>query len=135
MLVTDRGRIRFTHPLLASAVQGSVSGARRRQIHRRLAEVVADPEERAQHRAQAASAADHQTAAVVEAGARQAALRGAYDASAGLFEAAGGWTPAGRQEDLARRTLGQALAALKAGDVATARELAESADTDGLPPR
>ena len=134
VLVTDRGRIRFTHPLLASAVQGSVSGARRRQIHRRLAEVVADPEERAQHRAQAASAADHQTAAVVEAGARQAALHGAYDASAGLFEAARRLTPAGRQEDLARRTLGQALAALKAGDVATARELAESADTDGLPP-
>ena len=125
VLVTERGRIRFTHPLLASAVQGSVSGARRRRMHRRLAEVVTDPEERAQHRAQAASAPDDQTAAVVEAGARQAALRGAYDASAELFEAACRLTPAGRQEDLARRTLGQALAALKAGDVATARGLAD----------
>lgn len=134
VLVTERGRIRFTHPLLASAVQGSVSGARRRQMHRRLAEVVTDPEERAQHLAQAASTPDGQTAAVVETGARQAALRGAYDASAELFEAACRLTPAGRQEDLARRTLGQALAALRAGDMATARELADSAGTGGLPP-
>jgi DNA-binding NarL/FixJ family response regulator len=134
VLVTERGRIRFTHPLLASAVQGSVSDARRRRMHRRLAEVITDPEERARHRAQAASAPDHQAAAVVEAGARQAALRGAYDASAELFEAACRLTPAGGQEDLARRTLGQALAALKAGDVATARELANGADTEGLPP-
>ena len=134
VLVTERGRVRFTHPLLASAVQGSVSGARRRQLHRRLAEVVTDPEERAQHRAQAASTPDLQTAAVVEAGARQAALRGAYNASAELFEAACRLTPADRQEDLARRTLGHALAALKAGDVATARELADSAGADRLPP-
>ena len=134
VLVTERGRIRFTHPVLASAVQGSVSGARRRRMHRRLAEVVTDPEERAQHRAQAASTPDDQTAAVVEAGARQAALRGAYDAAAELFEAACRLTPAGRQEHLAHRTLGQALAALKAGDVATARELADGARTGGLPP-
>ncbi len=134
ILVTERGRIRFTHPLLASAVQGSVSDVRRRQMHRRLAEVVTDPEERAQHLAQAASAPDDQIAAVVETGAREAALRGAYDSSAELFEAARHLTPAGRQDDLARRTLGHALAALKAGDVATARGLAVSAGTDGLPP-
>ena len=133
VLVTERGRIRFTHPLLASAVQGSVSDVRRRQLHRRLAEVVTDPEERAQHLAQAASAPDDQTAAVVETGAREAALRGAYDASAELFEAARQLTPADRQDDLARRTLGHALAALKAGDMATARRLAVSAGTDGLP--
>jgi DNA-binding NarL/FixJ family response regulator len=70
---------------------------------------------------------------VVETGAREAALRGAYDASAELFEAARRLTPAGRQDDLARRTLGHALAALKGGDVATARGLAVSADTGGLP--
>ena len=133
VLVTERGRIRFTHPLLASAVQGSVSDVRLRQMHRRLAEVVTDPEEQAQHLAQAASAPDDQTAAVVETGAREAALRGAYDASAELFEAARRLTPAGRQDDLARRTLGHALAALKGGDVATARGLAVSAGTDGLP--
>ena len=133
VLVTERGRVRFTHPLLASAVQGSVSDVRLRQMHRRLAEVVTDPEEQAQHLAQAAPAPDDQTAAVVETGAREAALRGAYDASAELFEAARRLTPAGRRDDLARRTLGHALAALKGGDVATARGLAVSAGTGGLP--
>ena len=133
VLVTERGRIRFTHPLLASAVQGSVSDVRLRQMHRRLAEVVTDPEEQAQHLAQAASAPDGQTAAMVEAGAREAALRGAYDASAELFEAARRLTPPGGQDDLARRTLGHALAALKGGDVATARGLAVSVGTGGLP--
>ena len=44
-----------------------------------------------------------------------------------LFEAARRLTPADRKEDLARRTLGHALAVLKAGDVATARERAEAA--------
>ena len=70
---------------------------------------------------------------MVETGAREAALRGAYDASAELFEAARRLTPAHRQDDLARRTLGHALAALKGGDVATARGLAVSAGTGGLP--
>ena len=40
VLVTEHGRIRFTHPLLASAVYASVSETRRRALHRRLAEVV-----------------------------------------------------------------------------------------------
>jgi hypothetical protein len=59
-------------------------------------------------------------------------MRGAYDASAELFEAACRLTPDDRREDLARRTLGDALATLKAGDVAAARDLAEGADTAGL---
>ena len=40
VLVTERDRIRFTHPLLASAVYGSASHERRRQLHERLATVV-----------------------------------------------------------------------------------------------
>jgi hypothetical protein len=40
ILVTERGRVRFTHPLLASAVYGSVSDTARRALHLRLAEVV-----------------------------------------------------------------------------------------------
>ena len=47
VLVTEDARVRFTHPLLASAVYASASDARRRQLHRRLAEVVSDTEARA----------------------------------------------------------------------------------------
>jgi DNA-binding NarL/FixJ family response regulator len=133
VLVTEQGRVRFSHPLLASAVSGFVSDTRRRALHRRLAGVVTDAEERARHLYQSAVDPDEETAAVVETGARQAMLRGAYDASAELFEAARRLTPDERREDLARRTLGQALATLKAGDVAAARVVADGADTAGLP--
>ena len=43
------GEIRFSHPLLASAAYASVGPADRRRLHRRLAESVTDPEERARH--------------------------------------------------------------------------------------
>jgi DNA-binding NarL/FixJ family response regulator len=132
VLVTEQGRVRFGHPLLASAVSGAVSDTRRRQLHRLLAGVVTDAEDRGRHLYQAAFDPDEKTAAVVETGAEQAMMRGAYDASAELFEAACRLTPADRRADLARRTLGSALATLKAGDVAAARVLADGADTEGL---
>src|SRR5436305_9583348 len=47
VLVIEQGRVRFTHPLLASAVYRAASGARRGQLHRQLAAVVTDEEERA----------------------------------------------------------------------------------------
>jgi hypothetical protein len=53
VLVTEHERIRFTHPLLASSVYGCATDGRRRQLHRRLAEVVTDAEERARHLARA----------------------------------------------------------------------------------
>jgi DNA-binding CsgD family transcriptional regulator len=134
VLITVRGRVRFSHPLLASAVAAAASDIRRRQLHRRLAEVVSDSEERARHWAEAATEPDEPTAAVVESGARQALLRGAYDAAIELFEASRRLTPAGRDEALTRRRLGQAHATLKTGDVTAARALAEGAATDGLPP-
>ena len=40
------GRIRFTHPLLASTVYERASDEHRREVHRLLAERVGDPEER-----------------------------------------------------------------------------------------
>ena len=52
ILVSEHGRVRFTHPLLASAVYGSASDTQRRVLHRRLAEVVNDAEERARHLSQ-----------------------------------------------------------------------------------
>ncbi len=85
VLVTEDGRVRFTHPLLASAVYASASDARRRLVHQRLATVVSDAEERARHLAQSATEVDESTASEVEHAARQAALRGAFDAAAELF--------------------------------------------------
>jgi hypothetical protein len=134
VLVTERGRIRFTHPLLASAVYASASEARRRALHRRLAAVVSDAEERARHLSQSRTSADESVAVQVEGAARQAALRGAFDAAGELFGSACRLTPAAHRESLARRTLGQASALLRTGDVADARRLAERLQMDGLSP-
>ncbi len=134
VLVSEQGRIRFTHPLLASAVYASVSEARRRALHRRLAEVVSDAEERARHLSQSLTDADESVAIEIEGAARQAVLRGAFDAAAELFGAACRLTPAANHESLVRRTLGQASALLRTGDVADARRLAERIEMDGLSP-
>lgn len=134
VLVTEHGRIRFTHPLLASAVYGSVSEAHRRALHGRLAEVVSDAEERARHLSQSLTDADESAATEIEGAARQAVLRGAFDAAAELFGAACRLTPAANRESLVRRTLGRASALLRTGDVADARRLAERMEMDGLSP-
>ncbi|HKE89633.1 MAG TPA: LuxR C-terminal-related transcriptional regulator, partial [Gemmatimonadales bacterium] len=134
VLVTEHGRIRFTHPLLASAVYASVSEARRQALHRRLAEVVSDAEERARHLSQSLTDADESVAIEIEGAAGQAVLRGAFDAAAELFGAACRLTPAANRESLARRTLGQASALLRTGDVADARRLGDGMDLDGLSP-
>jgi DNA-binding CsgD family transcriptional regulator len=133
VLVTEQGRVRFTHPLLASAVYGAAFDARRRHLHRRLSAVVADEEERARHLAQSTTEADEATASTVEQAARHAALRGAFDAAVELFAAACRLTPALSDEVLVRRTLGHASSLLKTGDVAGARLLAEGAMAHDLP--
>ena len=127
VLLSDRGRLRFSHPLLASAVYGSVSQELRRQLQGRLAEVVDDPEERARHLALSTTEPDEATAAELEHAACQAALRGAQDAAAELFEAACRLTPEDRPDEVARRLLGQASSLQAVGGPAAARLVAERA--------
>src|SRR5204863_8026195 len=64
----------------------------------------------------------------------QAVLRGAFDAATELFGAACRLTPAANRESLVRRTLGQASALLRTGDVADARRLADGMEMEGLSP-
>lgn len=127
VLVSDLELLRFTHPLIASVVYGSSSPDRRRKVHRRLAELVTNPEERACHLAQSATEVDEATAAELEHGARDAALRGAQDAAAELFASACRLTPADQPNGLSRRMLGEASALLAVGEAARARPLAERA--------
>ena len=71
----------------ASAVYSSASLERRRAAHRALAEVVADPEERARHLALASDGPDERVAREVEEAARHARMRGAPDNAAELTRA------------------------------------------------
>jgi DNA-binding CsgD family transcriptional regulator len=84
----DGERLRFVHPLLASVCYEEAPVWRRRDAHRRLADVVTDIEERARHLALGSERRDPPVAAAVEAAADHAAARGATAAAAELAELA-----------------------------------------------
>ena len=63
----DGDRIHFTHPLLAPACYAAMPLHRRRRLHRRLAELDVDLEERARHLAIAATGPDEGIAAALDA--------------------------------------------------------------------
>ncbi|MBB3748571.1 DNA-binding CsgD family transcriptional regulator [Mycolicibacterium sp. BK634] len=76
--------IRFTHPLIASALATDADPAVRRHAHRRLADIVDNPELRARHLALSTPHGDPDTLTALDRGAETAAARGAYSAAAEL---------------------------------------------------
>jgi DNA-binding CsgD family transcriptional regulator len=119
------GDVRFAHPLLASAVYSSVTTTRRREVHRRLASVVVDPEERARHLALAAEPPNVRVAAAVERAAARARARAAPDTAAELLEQALRLTPPSHARARHRRTLAAAEDYFYGGDRGRARDLLE----------
>ena len=87
------GRLRFTHPLLASTHYANTPVSKRREFHRLLATVIEDEEERAQHIALGAEAPDRDLADSLERVAALAGRRGATEAAAQLLEDAARSTP------------------------------------------
>ena len=123
----ELGAVRFTHPLLASAVYGDAPPAERRQMHRRLARIVVESEESARHLALAAEGPDAEVASVLESAARKARSRGALDEAVTLGEQAWRLTPDDAIEDKRRRQVDAGAYHLFAGDTGRARELAQEA--------
>jgi len=119
--------LRFTHPLLASAVYQRTRLARRRQLHARLAAIVHDPEERARHLALSVEGADAAVAGALEEAALLAGSRGAPQSAAELWEMARRATPDDRGEELRRRTHEAGLAHYECGDTSLARNVLEQA--------
>ena len=103
----DDSLVRFAHPMLASICYEQAPLWRRRSVHRALAGVVTDAEERARHLARAADGPDAAVAAELDGAAEQAASRGATAAAAELFELAAELTP----DDLALARLRRLRAA------------------------
>ena len=85
--------MRFEHPLLASVLVETTDPGTRRALHRRLAEVAEEPEERARHLALATEDPDESVAVTLAAAARAVAARGAPEAAAELAERAHRLTP------------------------------------------
>ncbi|MGE2726387.1 helix-turn-helix transcriptional regulator [Mycolicibacterium pulveris] len=91
--------VRYTHPLLARGVYVDAKPARRRRIHRALADVVEHPELKARHLALAASRHDPEILAALDAAAHAARARGALVTAAEFLDLAiklGGDTPVRR---------------------------------------
>ena len=121
-------RLGFAHPLLARGVYTGAAPERRRAMHRRLADLVEQPELAARHLALAATSADPHTLQSLDAAAEMARIRGAPEAAAELVDLAiglGGESP--------QRRIASASHHLNAGDPARARTLLDET-IDALAP-
>ena len=134
LIKIDRTGLRFSHPLVRSAIYHSAPFARRAAAHRALASALHDqPDRRAWHLAAAALHPDEHVASLLEATAAQAQRRGGAAAAALAMERAAELSP--DPEDQARRLAAAASAAVPTGqadwvqDLAT-RALAVTADPE-----
>jgi DNA-binding CsgD family transcriptional regulator len=126
LVTVDATGVRFSHPLVRSAVYHSVPFADRAAVHRQVAATLHEqPERRAWHLATATAGVDGQVASLLEAAAARAQRRG--DAAAGVLalERAAELTP-GRDER-ARRLSAAATAAIATGDASWIGDLARRA--------
>ena len=123
LLVAAGDRLRFSHPLVASAVVARVRAARRREVHARLAAALDDPDERALHLARATVDADEEVAATLEEAAERTVRRGAPAEAAALAAQAVRLTPPERSDAARRRAVAHADLVGIAGDGPTAYEL------------
>jgi DNA-binding CsgD family transcriptional regulator len=134
ILELDDERVRFSHPLLAAEVEVEIDPRRRRSLHRRLAELVEDVEQRARHLALGADRPAVRVADELEGAAGSAASRGASGAAAELAELSLALTPAGADGlVLLRRQLLAADHHYASGDVERSRAILEPL-LEQLPP-
>lgn len=120
ILQLDGIHIRFAHPLMSRGVYLRASPPSRRAMHRRLAELVAEPEPRARHLALAATTGDPATLTALDTAADIARRRGAPEAAAEMLTLAltlGGDTP--------QRRIQLAGLHFNTGDTERARHLLE----------
>jgi len=122
----EGARIRFTHPLFASAIYSGAPPGRRREVHRRLGEIAPNVEERARHLALSAEGPDEYVAAALDEAARAAAARGAPAAAAELAELACALSPPGRLPARWRRRAAAGGYLFRGGDTARARRHLEA---------
>jgi DNA-binding NarL/FixJ family response regulator len=127
------GRVRFTHPLLGSVVYADALEPRRRSVHRALADVVDEAEQRGRHLALATDRPNERIAAKVADAAVAAAARGAPETAAELAEQARRLTPTSQHDLRATRALDAAVYAWSAGD-ATRSETTLLELIESLPP-
>jgi DNA-binding CsgD family transcriptional regulator len=123
-LIDLRGRVRFRHPLVRSAVYQAATLPEREEAHRALAAATdpeVDPDRRAWHRAHATATPDEDIAAELERSAGRAADRGGIAAAAAFLERAVELSP--DPAPRGRRALAAAEARFESGAPEAAHEL------------
>ncbi|MBO9554423.1 LuxR family transcriptional regulator [Cellulomonas sp.] len=125
--------LRFTHPLIATAVLAATNAFDARELRRSLADAVTDPDTRAVHLARAVVAPDPAVAEELDQAAARVARRGAPQLAADLLADAARVTPPADVEPRVRRTLARMMQCATAGDLPAALRLA-SALLDELGP-
>jgi DNA-binding CsgD family transcriptional regulator len=121
-------RVSFTHPLLARGCYDDVSPARRRAMHRRLAELVTEPELRARHLALCDTSGERRTLDALDEAADIAHRRGAPATAAELLGLA-----IGLGADTPERRFRCAAFHFNAGNAAEARTMLERIISEGAP--
>ncbi len=127
LAIEPDGRLRFPHPLIASAAQAAVPSEERRSIHARLAERAATIEERGRHTALAVSDPSIEASATLEAAAVAARDRGASGMAADWMERAAALTPSGANDAWAARITRAAAWRADSGEIDRARSMLEAA--------
>ncbi len=133
VMLGDDGLVRFTHPLLASAVYAGLRPAQRCALHARVAEVLEDLEERARHLALASPrepSAD--VASLLDEAAARAQARGAPDAAAELAQQAVRLTPTAEASERQERALTVANYLTDAGQTVEAAACVDDLLSEGL---
>jgi DNA-binding CsgD family transcriptional regulator len=125
VIETSNGVVRFTHPLLASALYQQTAGEERRTAHRRLAAALDDPVHRGRHLALGTDQPDDELATALDVAVSAARDRGMSIAAAELAEYALRLTPFGAVDDRNRRAISTAQAHLEAGDGSRARSIVD----------
>ena len=120
-------RLQPAHPLFGSVAAARLRPDRRRELHRRLAELVDDFEQHALHIALAAEAPDRDASQVVAEAARRAGARGAPDAALQLVEHALRLAPAEPAAARAGLWIEASDLAFAAGDTERANRLLRDA--------
>jgi len=118
------GRIRFAHPLFASAVYSMAPADRRAEVHRWLSRRVDDPDERTRHADLASRRRDGRLAGRLHEAAERARQKGAPEAAAELEERALARTPLDQRTAMVERHLRAAEHHERAGNVERAMAMA-----------
>jgi DNA-binding CsgD family transcriptional regulator len=134
IVVETSGKLRPAHPLLGYAALEALPPGGRSGLHRRLAELVKDPEQRARHMAVAAEPPDAEVAVALDEGAAIARARGATAAAAELVELAVDFTSPDDRQASCRRSLEAAEVLYAVGEPERAVRYAEAHDAADMPP-